>query len=694
MAQDKYEKLAAAIWAGNIENGINEAKKLAEDDVAPAAIFAECIEPQLTLVGDAFSKMDIFLPEMILAANVVKGVQEGLLGYMSQETYEKKGRILLATVYGDLHDIGKNIVKSMLEVNGFEVRDLGVDVPTANIIKEAKDFEADIIALSALMLPSLPYMEDVIELARNAENAPYNFRIMVGGGPISRDWADSVNVAYGDDAADAVRVANRLMESKEPDGSGLKIKKRTGPKVPESLALGGNARLLDLVDRAVSGPIIEEETFDRVQVSQGLKRVLSEYGIQVNSENIINQDDGLADRVWQAAMDFVVECGVYHKDTGRLIQYSQAEIEQLLGAAQSEVTLGLGHDAVVERARKVEDPSRLIVDGCSIGSPIPEKFFVPAMVSYIKEPIVDVTCGHSLETVHGRESRTRTPLEIMAAWREMDLALEALEKAGRPGMAYTGCMMSMSDIGQLSATQAGGLRPTDLNTFGIISELKANWEIFNKVAHMVRTGGVIDAYANAIYGGMGGGADGHAVLICAEMIALSVVFQAQCVGASPTHPFLFCSTERNMMAAASVAYQAIARNSHLMTNLSITAVGGPCTNTLLYETIAYSLMATLSGNSRLLGPRPATGVVSGHFTGLEARFMGEICHAAVKLNRGEAEEIAQKAFAKCEEDMKHKPYGKPFWEAYDTDSIRPRDEWRKMYEEVKNEAATWGLALN
>lgn len=210
---------------------------------------------------------------------------------------------------------------------------------------------------------------------------------------------------------------------------------------------------------------------------------------------------------------------------------------------------------------------------------------------------------------------------------------------------------------------------------------------------MTRTGGIIDAYANAIYGGLGGGVDGHAVLICAEMIALSVVFQAVCVGASPTHPFLFCSTEKNMMSSASVAYQAIARNSHLMTNLSITSVGGPVTKTVLYETVAYSLMASLSGNSRLLGPRPATGVIEGHCTGLEARFMGEVCHASTKLDRASAEDIAQKAFAKCEDQMDQKPYGKPFWEAYDLKTLRPTAKWQAIYETVKEEVNEWGLPL-
>ena len=130
-----------------------------------------------------------------------------------------------------------------------------------------------------------------------------------------------------------------------------------------------------------------------------------------------------------------------------------------------------------------------------------------------------------------------------------------------------------------------------------------------------------------------------------------------------------------------------------MTNLTITPVGGPGTKTLLYECIAFTIMSTISGCSRILGPRSATGSISGHFSGLEARFTGEVIHAAARLDLEKAEEITQKAFSKYEADLNTKPYGKPFQEVYDLKSIQPTDEWKAIYEEVKNEAISWGLQL-
>jgi methylamine--corrinoid protein Co-methyltransferase len=331
--------------------------------------------------------------------------------------------------------------------------------------------------------------------------------------------------------------------------------------------------------------------------------------------------------------------------------------------------------------------------GAPIGLSIPEDIFVPVMQSYAQEPNVDVTCPGSLETVYGLDIRTRGPLEVFAGWREVEMMKTALKNAGRPGMAWTGIVISISDVGHLAAVGEEGLCATDMHTFGLISELKANNEILNKLTQSICIGGIIDPYANPIYGGLCGGVEGLAVITTAEMIALSVVFMADCNGSSPTHPFNFNDTGPDVMRASSLAFQALARNSHLMTNLTTTPVGGPGTKTLLYECVAFSVMSTVSGISRMLGPRSATGSGAGHCSGLEARFNGEILKGAAKLDRGKAEEIVQRALAKYEDDLDKRPYGKPFPEVYDVKTVKPKKEWLDMYDEVKEEALTWGLPL-
>jgi methanogenic corrinoid protein MtbC1 len=209
---EEYQSLSDAIQTGDKEAGIKEALALVNRGKKVPQIFIECIEPTLVEVGEKFSRLDIFLPELMNSGSTVKAIQEALLPFLTADQAQaKKGRIVICTVSGDMHDIGKNIVKTMLEVNGFELRDLGVDVSTMNVIKAAVEFEADIIALSALMLPSLPSMKDVIDILRENEKYKGRFKVMVGGGPVSKEWADNAGAdAYGEDAIEAVKVAHSL----------------------------------------------------------------------------------------------------------------------------------------------------------------------------------------------------------------------------------------------------------------------------------------------------------------------------------------------------------------------------------------------------------------------------------------------------------------------------------------------------
>jgi len=453
-------------------------------------------------------------------------------------------------------------------------------------------------------------------------------------------------------------------------------------------------RLMDVIQRSLTGPIMDEDHFNDQHVTAGIARVVEKYQIAVDQQTIINQDDELADRVWEAAVDFLSECGVYCQTTNRVILFSKNEIQEILRYAPSSVTVGEGTDSVTEYARQVEDPRRPLLMGSSIGTPIEDEYFVPALIAYAQEPEVDVTMAPTLTSIYGYDIRTRSPLEVLSSWREVELTLMALKQAGRPGMAFTGVGSSISDVGQLSSDGPGGLRQTDLHTFGIISELKTNFEILNKLTHIILRDGVVDPYANPIYGGLGGGIEGQAVLITAAMIALNVVFMATCVGTSPTHPFNFNDTGKELLIASGLSFQAIARNSSLMTNLTNTPVGGPGTKTLLYECVALAVMMTVSGGSRILGPRSATGSITGHFSGLEARFTGELLTAASKLNRQQAEEIVQKAFSKYENDLTARPYGMHFKDVYDLKTIQPTKEWLSIYEEVKNEVAQWGLSFD
>ncbi len=215
MPLNKWDDLRREINLGAVEASTAEALRLVEAGEDPLTIFLEGIEPCLSEIGDRFGRLEIFLPELMLSADAVKAIQVELLPMLEADgsDYMKKGRVVIGTIFGDIHDIGKNIVSVLLQVSGFEVRDLGVAVPAQDIIDSAKDFDADIIGISGLMMPSLPYMRDAISLVKENPELADRFRIFVGGGPVTREWAEMVGAdGFAEDAVSAVEEATRLMK--------------------------------------------------------------------------------------------------------------------------------------------------------------------------------------------------------------------------------------------------------------------------------------------------------------------------------------------------------------------------------------------------------------------------------------------------------------------------------------------------
>ena len=215
MPLNKWDGLRREINLGAVEASAAEALRLVEAGEDPLTIFLEGIEPCLSEIGDRFGRLEIFLPELMLSADAVKAIQVELLPMLEADgsDYMKKGRVVIGTIFGDIHDIGKNIVSVLLQVSGFEVRDLGVAVPAQDVIDSAKDFDADIIGISGFMMPSLPYMRDAISLVKENPELADRFRIFVGGGPVTREWAEMVGAdGFAEDAVSAVEEATRLMK--------------------------------------------------------------------------------------------------------------------------------------------------------------------------------------------------------------------------------------------------------------------------------------------------------------------------------------------------------------------------------------------------------------------------------------------------------------------------------------------------
>ena len=450
-------------------------------------------------------------------------------------------------------------------------------------------------------------------------------------------------------------------------------------------------RLQDIIDRSIKGPPCEEKEFDLKYVADGVANVVKKYAIQFDKDRIIQLDDEMIDRVWQAAIDFIEYCGIYNTSTARRITFSRREVEERIKWSPAEVPIGTGADARLAVHRAVEDPRPPLIFNGPIGTQLREDLYITITQSYIQEPITDSMAPGALATCNGRQIRSKSPMEIIASWREVDLMFTALRQAGRPGMAVGVLQMSPSDIGYLSAIGRGGYRPTDRHTIAMVGEMKTNNELLNKTVHSVRQGGVILGFYNPIFGGLGGGEEGLAVLIAAGQIGVSLINMATMQSTCPTHPFLFNDTAPQILRPVSVSTAALARNSPLLPTVMTSPVGGPGTEVLLYECVAMATTATVCGAANLLGVRSAVGIVPNHVSGLEGRFNGEIGHAAAGLSREAANEIVEKAVGEYKPHMDSKPVGQPFWEVYDPLTIQPTAEWLATYDKVKEQAAGWGL---
>ena len=163
-------------------------------------------------IGKKWARYEVFIPEVLKASNAMKAGMNKLEPHLKKEGLQAlRNSVVLGTVKGDQHDIGKNIVGTMLISGGFDVHDIGVDKPAALFVEKAREINADVIAASSLLTTTMQGQKDIIDLLESIGERG-RFRVMVGGGPVTKEWADSIGAdAYGETAAEAIQIAKTLI---------------------------------------------------------------------------------------------------------------------------------------------------------------------------------------------------------------------------------------------------------------------------------------------------------------------------------------------------------------------------------------------------------------------------------------------------------------------------------------------------
>jgi len=209
-------KLYDAVLNGDQKTSVAVTKEALAEGVDPMELIVKHMIPAMDEVGRLFESEEYFVPELLLAGRAMKGALELLRPLLAARGDEPAGRVVIGTVKGDLHDIGKNLVASMLEGGGFEVLDLGTDVAPEKFIEAVKARHANIVCLSALLTVTMPAMRTAIDAMQQA-GVREQVKVMVGGAPVTRQFADEIGAdGYSENASGAVALARTLIGVEKP----------------------------------------------------------------------------------------------------------------------------------------------------------------------------------------------------------------------------------------------------------------------------------------------------------------------------------------------------------------------------------------------------------------------------------------------------------------------------------------------
>ncbi|MCQ5376912.1 MAG: monomethylamine:corrinoid methyltransferase [Candidatus Methanomethylicia archaeon] len=443
----------------------------------------------------------------------------------------------------------------------------------------------------------------------------------------------------------------------------------------------------EVIDKAETGAFMEEKDFDLKVVARLCRELVKEHGIKYDPSQIVSADDSMADDVFEAGMKLALEAGAYCIDTKRVIKFDEAELKEALLSAPKSIIIGEGKDSRVLYARGVEDQRPAIICGGQAGAAIPEEWYLPMAISYMKEPLIDMINNGGLAMVEGRKVRTKTPLEIQACRRELTMLREAAARAGRPGIGFIAAESSVSALGDLAIAHERYMRKSDSHLVALLNELKTDFDRISKVVNFTEYGAFNCTLVDPIIGGYAGGPEGVAVCFVASFLLGRAMYRSEFHVCHPIH-FKYMSTSApECMWNLNIVGQAMARNAPFIIMGDVWTSAGAGSEMVFYEAAANTITNVVTG-SHPLGVSATNGKYP-HASGLETRFMAEVAHAVARsrMTRERANEVVV-ALANEYRDKQGKPdIGKPFPELYDTRKVVPNKEWVEVYLKMRKEIA-------
>ncbi len=452
--------------------------------------------------------------------------------------------------------------------------------------------------------------------------------------------------------------------------------------------------LLNVLDLAESGPSMEEGEFDR-RLAKLCRELVNEYDVRFDPDRPVVDDDGLAEAVFEAGLRLASEMGVYCLNVGRVIKFSEEDLlENALGAPGS-LTIGMEADARVLYPRGIEDRRRPIVFGGQPGASIPEEWFLPTAISYVREPLVDALNHGRLDVVEGRRVRARSPLEAIATMRELRLLREATKISGREGIHLLAGESGVTCVGTLAVASERYLRTSDAHLIGVISELKTDYDRLTEAVCLADYGAISATLADPLIGGSAGGPEGAAICAVASLLLGKMIYGSSYCVCHPNHLGIPGTSNPECLWVASAVGQAMAKRARVPVLGAVWTASGAGTKEVLYEVAAATVTNVVSG-LHLAGVSSTSGVQP-NASGLEVRLMAEVGIAVAEsgLSRSECNEIVRVLLRRYAATLREPRMGRPFPELYDPKAATPREWWSRLHERVRREIGeVTGLPLD
>ena len=452
---------------------------------------------------------------------------------------------------------------------------------------------------------------------------------------------------------------------------------------------------LEICRRAATGPIVNPDDFDMERFVPNLRKAIAKYELKAPPKDVvIPSDDDLADRIFRAAKDFLVDTGAYCPDTSRVITFTREELDEAIHLAPRQCPMGEGKEARFMRPRRPEDPQ---IPWCHVGGGIPvssDEIASAAVEGYARIPHADSLSIPALTEIRGMPVQAGAPSEIFAAIQSVRLGRESARRAGRPGLPIINLLSSSaSPMGVLAVTNSEyGLRPSDGWLIVSLSELKLDYNVLNKTAAILSFGGNVGFAAGAIYGGFAGGVIGSAVLNAAYIMAAPLLVSATYHLLYSLHITQSNSTARELLTSVALGCQAVSRNMSFPYFDLGYAAAGPATPQLFDETAARITADVVSG-ANIETVHPAKGILLDSYTPLEMRFACEVAHAAAGLSRDAGNDIVSALLARYEPHLQNPPTGQRFQDCYNVATLEPTPEHYQVYQTAKEEMSRLGLPL-